>query len=104
VNGCRAPQPARRPPAAAAPAFVGRVLRFNAAERFVILQCERLPFAGQTLKLYRGKEPAGVLRANGPFRPPFVAADVVEGVPQQGDTVRRDPRGTAEPETGKDKP
>ena len=104
VNGCRAPQPARRPPAAAAPAFVGRVLRVNAAERFVILQCERLPSMGEVHKLFRGKEPAGEIRADGPFRYPFAVADVLTGTPLSGDVAKRGRRDPAEQATNKDKP
>jgi len=87
TSGCRAPEPEGRPPEAGPPAFVGRVVRVNQAERFVIVQCERLPSAGEALKLYRGKEPAGAIRADGPFRYPFVVADVLEGTPRRGDVA-----------------
>ncbi|HOW98308.1 MAG TPA: hypothetical protein P5567_00135 [Kiritimatiellia bacterium] len=97
--GCTSPVTTAPAPAPAAPGFVGRVVRVNAAQRFVIVQCERLPSEGDTLTLYRGKEPAGRLRATGPFRPPYVAADVLEGAPERGDAVRAEARITAEPET-----
>jgi hypothetical protein len=104
ASGCRAPEPEGRPSAAGSPAFVGRVLRANQAERFVVLQCERLPSAGEALKVYRGKEPAGALRADGPFRYPFVVADVLEGAPRRGDVAKRDRRAAANPATSKDEP
>ncbi|MBU1693832.1 MAG: hypothetical protein KJ726_03425 [Verrucomicrobia bacterium] len=104
MSGCRAPEPENRPLGAAPPAFVGRVLRVNQAEHFVILQCERLPSAREALKLYRGKEPAGAIRADGPFRYPFVVADILEGAPRRGDVAKRDRRAAANPATSKDEP
>lgn len=98
LPGCKAPMPTPGP-APAAPAFVGRVVRVNTQGQFVIVQCERLPSEGETLKLYRGKEPAGRLRATGPFRLPYVAADVLEGAPERGDAVRAEARSAAERET-----
>lgn len=97
MAGCQAPAPERAAPAPL-PVFVGRVIRVNTAAGFVILQCERLPSAGEILTLYRGKEPAGALRVTGPFRPPFVTADVVAGHPQNGDLARKEARGRPEPE------
>ncbi|MBP7828936.1 MAG: hypothetical protein KA248_03350 [Kiritimatiellae bacterium] len=99
LAGCRAPVPPNPAPVPP-PAFVGRVIRVNSAAGFVVLQCERLPSEGETLTLYRGNEPAGTLRVTGPFRPPFVTADVVAGRPQNGDAARKDARDTAAP--GKD--
>lgn len=104
VSGCRAPEPQAPPGRPGPPLRVGRVLRYNRSAGFVVLQCENLPSPGEPLRLYRGKETAGEVQANGPFHYPFAVADVLKGSPQRGDVAKRTPKTGPEPVPQKDQP
>ena len=92
--GCRSARDAAdAPPDAAVPEIVievpaGRVVRVSPEHRYAILRCESLPSEGEEARVYRGKQVTGRLVVNGPSRSLFVAADIVEGEPRPGDSVR----------------
>lgn len=106
VAGCRtAPGPAAAAAEPAEPVYVevvaGRVMHVNGREGHVILECASLPSAGEEAKVYRGEELVGRLRVSGPGRFPFVAADILEGRPREGDLAKRMVRkGAAAPSNG----
>ncbi|MFH0954378.1 MAG: hypothetical protein V1873_08620 [Verrucomicrobiota bacterium] len=91
--GCRS---VPRPPAAAPAATVmveveipaGRVMHVNERDGYVILRCESLPSPGEEARVYRGEQRVGRLSITGPGHSLFMAADIIEGAPQIGDTVK----------------
>jgi hypothetical protein len=90
-GGCRTPPPGS--PATTVPPppvllTVGRVLNVNAARGYVVVECGSLPSPGEEAKVFRSDEVVARLRISGPSRPPFVTADIVDGQPQPGDTVK----------------
>ena len=68
---------------------VGRVMHVNANYSYVVLQCGSLPSPGEEAKVCRGNDVVARLRINSTDRFPFVAADVIEGQPQEGDSVKQ---------------
>jgi len=68
---------------------IGRVLHVDTNYNYVILQCGSLPSAGEEAKVCRGNAVVAMLKINSPDRFPFVAADVLEGQPQEGDSVKQ---------------
>jgi hypothetical protein len=68
---------------------VGRVLHVNTNYSYVVLQCGSLPSPGEEAKVCRGNDVVARLKINSTDRFPFVAADVIEGQPQEGDSVKQ---------------
>jgi hypothetical protein len=68
---------------------IGRVLHVNTNYSYVILQCGSLPSPGEEAKVCRGNAVVARLKINSSDRFPFVAADVIEGQPQEGDSVKQ---------------
>jgi len=69
---------------------VGRVLTYNVAGRFVVLDFPvgRLPAMNQTLFVYRQGLKVGQVKITGPERDTNTVADLVSGEAQKGDEVR----------------
>ncbi len=65
----------------------GRVVRVNAAERYVVLECTFLPSAGEEITLFRDQERRvrSRVRVGTVGSGHWVAADILEGYPQPGD-------------------
>jgi hypothetical protein len=68
---------------------IGRVMHVNTNYSYVILQCGSLPSPGEEAKVYRGNAVVARLDINNSDHFPFVAADVIEGRPQEGDSVKQ---------------
>src|SRR5687767_9414996 len=70
--------------------LVGRVLTYNAAGRFVVLDFPvgKLPRLDQTLFVYRQDLKVGEVKVTGPERDTNTVADLVSGEAQKGDEVR----------------
>ena len=68
---------------------IGRVMHVNAPCGYVIIQCGSLPSADGEAKVCREGAVVARVKINGSERFPFVAADVVEGEPREGDTVKQ---------------
>jgi hypothetical protein len=68
---------------------IGRVLHVNANYSYVILQCGSLPSPGEEAKVFHGDAVVARLKINSCDRFPFVAADVIEGEPREGDSVKQ---------------
>jgi hypothetical protein len=68
---------------------IGRVLHVNTNYHYVIVQCGSLPSAGEEAKVCRGNAVVARLNINSSDVFPFVAADVIEGQPQEGDSVKQ---------------
>ncbi len=68
---------------------IGRVMHVNAAYGYVIIRCGSLPSADGEAKVCREGAVVARVKINGSERFPFVAADVVEGEPREGDTVKQ---------------
>lgn len=95
LTGCattKAP-PRNETPALAEPYLVlqyGRVVRVNAAERYVVLECAVLPKAGQRFTLYRDQQPVAVVSVSSIMSGKHAAANMEEGVPRVGDWFMSD--------------
>jgi hypothetical protein len=61
----------------------------NTNYSYVILQCGSLPSTGEEAKVFRGDAVVARLAINNCDRFPFVSADVIEGHPQDGDSVKQ---------------
>ena len=70
--------------------LTGRVLTYNAAGRFVVLDFPvgKLPGSEQTLFVYRQGLKVGEVKITGPERDTNTVADLVSGEAQKGDEVR----------------
>jgi hypothetical protein len=71
---------------------IGRILHVNTNYNYVILQCGSLPSPEEEAKVCRGDAVVARLKLSESDRLtrfPFVAADVIEGQPRQGDTVKQ---------------
>lgn len=68
---------------------IGRILHVDTNYSYVILQCGSLPSPGEEAKVCRGNAVVARLTINSLDRFPFVAADVIEGRPQEGDSVKQ---------------
>lgn len=100
-TGTKPPRQAGRvkqPTEAAAPAklliepdtlFVGRVIKVNAKEQFVLISFPIgwLPRPGQPLYVYRNGQQIGELKATYHMLDDLVIADIVNGICQPGDEV-----------------
>ncbi len=96
VTGCRTPDAAGPEAVVATPAvgvatneiMVGRIAQVNRRYNYVIIKCESLPVTGEDAVVYHKDKPVGKLHISGPARPPFVAADILDGRPQKEDAVK----------------
>jgi hypothetical protein len=68
---------------------IGRVMHVNTNYSYVILQCGSLPSQGEEAKVCRGNAVVARLKIDSADRFPFVAADVIEGEPREGDSVKQ---------------
>ena len=70
--------------------LTGRVLTYNEAGRFVVLDFPvgRLPGQDRTLFVYRQGLKVGEVKVTGPERDTNTVADLVSGEAQKGDEVR----------------
>ncbi len=70
--------------------LVGKIVRVNAADRFVVVNLPpgRVPAVGQSLMVYRRGTKTGELRVTGPQMDDNVVADIVSGEAQAGDEAR----------------
>ena len=70
--------------------LVGKVLTYNSAGRFVVLDFPvgKLPTLEQTLFVYRQGLKVGQVKITGPERDTNTVADLVSGEAQKGDEVR----------------
>ena len=73
-------------------ASVGSVVLVNERLRFVVLDYSfsTLPPTGSFLEVYRSSNRVGRVRLSRWSNPTTAAADIVEGLPQVGDTARPD--------------
>lgn len=86
LSGCTSPRPVVPQPS---PAPVsGEILRVNEAERFVVVRAAVLPEPGQEATVFDWEGVAGRIRFTTELRPPYMAADIVEGRPRRGDRFR----------------
>jgi hypothetical protein len=85
------------PPAAALPTIVtpdtsiaGKVVAYNAAARFVVMNFPAGPMPGQdkSVFVYRGGMKVGEIKITGPQRDTDTVGDVINGDAQVGDDVR----------------
>lgn len=67
----------------------GKVIRVNAEQAYVLVECAVLPNAGEEARVLRGEHEVGRVRFSGPFSFPYATADVVEGQPMVGDRIRK---------------
>lgn len=87
--GCRSMRaPVATPQTIEVTHTLGVVVRVNAAHAYAVVRCASLPFDGEEATVYRDDRIAGRLRFTGPAKPPFAVADVVDGAPEAGDSVR----------------
>jgi hypothetical protein len=72
------------------PTLVGKIVTFNSAGRFVVLNFPvgRLPAAGQVLGVYRQGTKIGETRVSGPQLDDNIVGDLTDGQAQAGDEVR----------------
>lgn len=70
-------------------AYVGEIVRVNAADRYVVVRCRRLPREGEEARVERGQWQKGRIRFTQPMRAPFATADIVRGEIDPGDQVLR---------------
>ncbi|GEM_PF-2316682 len=68
---------------------MGEVLYINREHDYMIIRTAVLPAVDEELNLYRKGDRVGRVRVTDRRYPPFLAADILEGEPEQGDTVRR---------------
>ena len=77
------------PPAVATTeVMVGRIVKVDRRYGYVIVRCESLPVTGEDAVVYHQDKPVAKLHLSGPARPPFVAADILDGRPQKEDAVK----------------
>lgn len=79
-------------PEATLPAWIGRVVMVDAENKFALVDTGapiRLP-AGKKLLAFRDKQRTALLETTGETRPPFVAVEMVEGMPSLDDQVAVD--------------
>lgn len=84
----------KKPPApeASLPTWVGRVVMVDVENRFALVDTGaplRLP-PGHKLLAFRDKQRTSVLETTGEIRPPFLAAQILEGMPALHDQVAVD--------------
>jgi hypothetical protein len=79
-------------PEATLPTWIGRVVMVDAENKFALVDTGapiRLP-AGKKLLAFRDKQRTALLETTGETRPPFVAVEMVEGMPSLDDQVAVD--------------
>jgi len=92
-NGCALLHKKKRPrPSAAdavAPRQIGTIALVNNDMHFVLIDVGSMyePQSGQAVKSFTGGQESGILAITGERQRPFIAADIVKGSPQRGDTV-----------------
>lgn len=67
---------------------IGKVCRARHELGYVVVECVSLPLADEEATVYREDQAVARVRLTGPSRMPFVAADIIEGLPEVGDKVR----------------
>ena len=85
AGGCAAPAPAPDP---GRPVPEGEIVSVNEGAGFVVTRVEVLPDAGQEATVFDQGNVVGRIRFTSILRPPYVAADLVEGRPRRGDRFR----------------
>ena len=79
-------------PEATLPTWIGRVVMVDAENKFALVDTGapvRLP-AGKRLLAFRDKQRTALLEATGETRPPFLAVQMMEGMPALNDQVAVD--------------
>lgn len=71
-----------------APRLTGEIVRVNARGGYVIAKCSVLPSPGEEATVIRGNQPVGRIRFSKDVRPPYAAADLIEGRALAGDRWR----------------
>lgn len=66
---------------------IGRIVRTDVDNGFVVVECTYLPRAGETSTVFRDGTRVGTVILSGPFRGSMVVADIVDGDPHPGDVV-----------------
>lgn len=79
------PMPAQKPEERF---FSGKILRYNAEHRYVVVECAVLPRAGEEATVFRGEIPIGRVRFGGKVSFPYATADLLDGSPMVGDRIR----------------
>ncbi len=68
--------------------YVGEIVKVRPDLGYVVVQCPRLPTAGETATVFREGRRVAVIRFDArPPRPPFHTADIEQGRPRAGDEV-----------------
>lgn len=73
------------------PLAAGEILRVNEAERLVVVRAAVLPEAGQEATVFGKEGVVGRIRFTSALRPPYTAAEILEGRPRRGDQFRVEP-------------
>jgi hypothetical protein len=79
-------------PEASLPTWIGRVVMVDTGNRFALVDtgAPMRPPPGQKLLAFREKQRTALLETTGETRPPFLAAQIVEGMPAIDDQVAVD--------------
>jgi len=79
-------------PEATLPTWLGRVVMVDAGYRFALIDTggSGLPPAGTVVLTFREKRRTSVLRVTPEVRPPYLALEIVEGMPAVGDQAALD--------------
>jgi hypothetical protein len=94
LSGCATPGKPESPRPGPQPYFAayhGRVVRYNPHERYVILECTRLPKEGENITLFRNNQSVAQVVAYGRPSGSWIAANVMDGTPVIGDWFMKDP-------------
>lgn len=65
-----------------------RVVHANAADKYVILMCEKLPQPGEDAQIFRDGKQVGEVRFVSNRKGRYIVADIVSGDPRRGDIAR----------------
>lgn len=78
---------ARRRPAR--PSTIGKISLVNREQKFVLIELQggRIPTTGVPLQAFSGQMRSASLKVSKERKPPFLIADITDGMPQQNDTV-----------------
>jgi len=89
-NMAKPAEPANPPLITPASALVGKIVRYNTAGRFVVLEFPigHLPALEQRMFVYRAGLKVGEVKVTGPQRDDHVVADLTNGEALAGDEVR----------------
>lgn len=79
-------------PEATLPTWVGRIVMVDATHRFVLIEGGLLSRVAPDASLlaFRERRRTAALRLTAESRPPYLAADITEGLPSIGDSVALD--------------